>query len=343
MKGAMFLFQKIENFNRRTAANTGTLFVKELVNNPESAYTVRQLKSLGIDITDVVKGKLTQEQLLTAANKMAKITQFKANALMMPQAWRTPLGKVLTQFKGFSFMQTKFLRDEVIKELGKGNLAPLLRFMAIAPVASYVTQSARNYINQAKTNQDFRSGDLYRKAIGDLPSDLASQMQYAWGKKDKWYTTPLQNVKNFASPVIGPTGGDVLQLGSALEQKGNIKDKNETWYAKHPLAQSDPNLDLKRFAVQKIPFVGRRLANTTFAYKPTEAQNARELAKQAIQNNDIQGFNQAIQKDPYLQSEDAIRAVIDKKVAEMTPTEKKFYELSKREAKKKKLAPFYTN
>jgi hypothetical protein len=343
MKGAMYLFQKVENFNRRTAANTGVLFAKELASNPDSAYAARQLKSLGIGIEDIVKGKLTQEQLLTAANKMAKITQFKANALMMPQTWRTPLGKVLTQFKGFSFMQTKFLRDEVVKEVGKGNLAPLLRFIAIAPVASYVTQSARNWVNQSKTQADFRQGDLYRKAMGDLPSDIASQMQYANEKKNKWYTTPLTNVKNFASPVIGPTGGDIMQLMSALEQKGNIARQNEQWYSKHPLAQKDPNLDLKRFAVQKIPFVGRNLSNTTFGYKPTVAEDAKEMARQAIENNDIQGFNQALQKDPYLNSQDAIRAAIGKKVSEMSPTEKKFYDMLKEVNKQKVYNPFYQN
>jgi hypothetical protein len=344
VKGAMYLFQKVENFNRRTAANTGVLranqLAKVLSKDPQNATAIRQLESLGIKLDDIVKGKLTEQQLLTAANKMTKTTQFKMNALMMPQAWRTPMGKVLTQFKGFSFMQTKFLRDEVIKEAAKGNLAPLTRFLMIAPIASYVTQSARNYINQAKTQADFRKGDLYRKAVGDLPSDIASQMQYANEKKDKWYTTPLVNVKNFSSPFIGPTGSDVLQVASALEQKGNIQDKNETWYKNHPAAQQDPNLDLKRFAVTKIPFIGRRLANTTFGYGPTVAQNAKELARQAIQNNDQNLFNQALEKDPYLKKEDALRAAIGKKVSEMTPTEKKFYEQVKAEARKSK--PYYS-
>lgn len=337
MKGAMYLFQKVENFNRRTAANTGVLFAKELAQNPKSAYAVRQLKSLGLDISEIAKGKLTQEQLLTAANKMAKITQFKANALMMPQAWRTPLGKVLTQFKGFSFMQTKFLRDEVIKEAGKGNLAPLLRFLVIAPVASYITQSTRNWINQAKTQADFRKLDLYRKAAGDLPSDFISQMQYANSKKDKWYTTPLTNVKNFASPVIGPTGGDIMQLMSALEQKGNIARQNEQWYSKHPLAQSDPNLDLKRFAVQKIPFVGRNLSNTVFGYKPTVAKQAKDEAIKAIENNDTEAFKKALQKDPYLNDKEVIQRLISDITAELQNKTVKRKELNR------KYNPFYTN
>jgi hypothetical protein len=363
IKGAMAAFQKVENFNRRVGANTGLLRAKELtgkINNPKSMFiselftdrrtaaATRQLESLGIKVEDIVNGKLTQEQLLTAANKMAKTTQFKMNALMMPQAWRTPLGKVITQFKGFSFMQTKFIRDEIVKEAKQGNLAPLLRFLAIAPVASYVTQSTRNWVNQANSktssdNVDFRKLDLYRKAIGDLPTDIATQLQYANEKKDKWYTTGIKNLKNFSSPVAGPSGGDFLELMSALEQKSAVARDNERYFSKHPLAQKDPNLDLKRFAASKIPYYGRNLTNTVFGYKPTVAEDAKDMARQAIESNDVAGFNEALKKDPYLNSQDAIRAAIGKKVSEMSPTEKKFYDMLKEVNKQKVYNPFYQN
>jgi hypothetical protein len=349
MKGAMYAFQKVENFNRRTAANTGALRAKQLANllekDPSSAFATRQLKSLGIGVEDILNGKLTQEQLLTAANKMAKTTQFKANALMMPQAWRTPLGKVLTQFKGFSFMQTKFIRDEIIKEAGRGNLAPLLRFLAVAPLASYVTQSARNYVNAANSNPDnvdFRKGDLYRKAVGDLPTDIISQLQYANEKKDKWYTTPLANVKNFSSPFLGPTAGDTMQVLSALEQKGNIEKQNEDWYAKHPAAQNNPNLDLERFAVQKIPFIGRRLANTTFAYGDTTAETAKALAKQGIATGDFDKLKKAIEMDPYLNNQTVINNLRKEVQYEsMSEKDRQLYDQIK-ESRKKPVRPFYT-
>lgn len=341
MKGAMYLFQKVENFNRRTAANTGVNFAKELASKPESAYAIRQLKSLGIDIQDIVKGKLTQEQLLTAANKLTAQTQFKVNALTQPQAWRTPLGKVLTQFKGFSFMQTKFIRDEIVKEAAKGNIAPLARFLMIAPVASYATQTARNLVNQAnsKTSQDnvdFRQGDLYRKAMGDLPSDIATQLQYANSKKDKWYTTGIKNLKNFTSPVIGPTGGDILEVMSGLEQKSKTARDNEQWYSNHPLAQSDANLDLKRFAVSKVPFVGRNLTNTVFGYGPTVAKKAKEEAIQAINNNDTEAFRRALTQDPYLNDKEVLQRLISDITADYADKTQKRVELNR------KFNPFYT-
>lgn len=345
IQGAMYFFQKVESFNRRTAtysgANRATELANILKNDPKSAFAIRQLESLGIKADDVVKGKLTQEQLLKAANKMTRITQFKIDSLNLPTAWRTPFGKVLSQFKSFSFMQTKFIRDEIVKEAARGNLAPLARFLVLAPMASYVTQSMRNFVNNNEASEpSFRKFDLYRKAIGDLPSDFATQMQYANEKKDKWYTTPLRNVKNFSSPFIGPTGGDILELASSLEQKGKIQDQNDMWYREHPEAKKDPNLDLKRFGVSKIPYAGRFLTNTFLGYGDTTAQEAKKKALEAIQKQDWKTLSEALELDPYLKRDRVFsnllkEAGVDKK----DPADKALYE----ELQKRKSDPFYKN
>lgn len=344
IKGAMYFFQKVESFNRRTAtyagANRATELAEILKKDPQSAFAIRQLESLGIKADDIVKGKLTQEQLLKAANKMTRITQFKIDSLNLPTAWRTPLGKVLSQFKSFSFMQTKFIRDEIVKEARLGNFAPLARFIVLAPMASYLTQSARNAVNNnEKSEPSFRKFDLYRKAVGDLPSDFVTQMQYANEKKDKWYTTPIRNVKNFSSPLIGPSGGDILELASSLEQKGKLQDQNEMWYSEHPEAQKDPNLDLKRFGVSKIPYVGRTLTNTFLGYGDTTAQEAKKKAIDAIQRQDWKALSEAQEQDPYLRRDRVFsnllkEAGVDKK----DPADKALYE----ELQKRKSQPFYT-
>lgn len=343
IQGAMYFFQKIESFNRRTAtyagANRATELASILKADPKSAFAIRQLESLGIKAEDVVNGKMTQEQLLKAANKMTRITQFKIDSLNLPTAWRTPLGKVLSQFKSFSFMQTKFIRDEIVKEARLGNFAPLARFIVLAPMASYATQSMRNAVNNnEKSEPSFRKFDLYRKAVGDLPSDFVTQMQYANEKKDKWYTTPLRNVKNFSSPFIGPTGGDILEVASSLEQKGKISDQNDMWYSEHPEAQKDPNLDLKRFGVSKIPYVGRMLTNTYLGYGDTVAQEAKKKAIEAIQKQDWKALSEAQEQDPYLRRDRVFsnlmkEAGVDKK----DPADKALYE----EIMKRKTNPFY--
>jgi hypothetical protein len=338
----MYIFQKVENFNRRTAANTGVLRAKQLAEkltkDPQSNFAARQLKTLGLNIEDIVEGKLTEKQLLTAANKMVQSTQFRINSLNVPELWRTPLGKVLSQYKTFSFMQTKFIRDEILKEAKHGNLAPLARFIVLAPIASYAAMSVRNAINaneSEKSQPGIRNLDMYRKAIGDLPSDVVAQMQYALEQKDKFYTTPIRNVKNFSSPLIGPTGSDIMELISSLEKMGSTKRTNETFYKDKPLAQSDPAQDIKRFGVSKIPFVGRRLTNEFLAYEPTEAKNLREQAKQALITNDNEKLKEIIQKDPSLANKTVLKNLMKEAMLErLDPKEKQMYDEIKNKQKK---------
>jgi hypothetical protein len=313
IRGAMYLFQKVESFNRRTATYAGKYRAEELANilksDPQSAFAARQLESLGIKIDDIVKGKLTEQQLATAANKMTRITQFKIDAMNLPTAWRSPLGKVLMQFKSFSFMQTRFIRDEILKEAAMGNFAPLARFVAIAPIASYMTQSMRNAINQVnpeneKANPSFRRGDLYRKAIGDLPSDFATQMKYAYDKSQSTYqdkkgnrypsTTALEDIRNFTSPFTGPSISDAAELAASIDAISSEKQKNMSWYGNHEAAQSDPYLKLKRFATTKIPFVGRALTNTYLGFEPSDAKKAKALFKEGLMKNDRNLIDEAI-------------------------------------------------
>ena len=358
IQGSMYLFQKVENFNRRTATYAGKYRAEELANilksDPQSAFASRQLESLGIKVEDIVKGKLTQEQLAKAANKMTRITQFKIDSLNLPTAWRTPLGKVLSQFKSFSFMQTKFIRDEIVKEARLGNFAPLARFIAIAPMASFLTQSARNAVNQVdpkneKANPSFRKGDLYRKAIGDLPSDFVTQMKYAYDKSQATYqdakgnqypsTTALQDIKNFTSPFTGPSISDAAELMSSIDRVSSIKERNNAWYGNHEAAQSDPYLDLKRFATTKIPFVGRGLTNRFLPYEKTDAKKAKELFKEGLRTNNRDLIDQAIQDDPYLYNEKVVRSIIGGKVKDMSQKEKELYEEIRN--MKKSGQPFY--
>ena len=350
-KGSMYLFGKIEDFNRRVASNAGALhaqdLAKQITQDPQSKYAVRQLRSLGLDVNDIINGKLTEEQLLTAANKMVRSTQFKIDAMSLPTMWRSPLGKVLTQFKSFLFMQTKFVRNEIINESRQGNFKPLVMFLAMAPIASYVTQSARNYVNNAKSG-DFRAGDLFAKAVGTMPTDFASQMQYAWEKQHQTYqdsqgtqhpsTNALEDTANYLSPFIGPTGGDAVKLAGAIANVSSTKEKNDMWYKNHPAAQRDPYLDIKRWATQKIPYVGRNLTNTFLPYEKSMAKQAKEVLQQGIAEGDAQKIQDAIDMDPYLQRKGAFQNAVGKKVKEMAPTEKEFYDKFKAEEKARKYA-----
>lgn len=300
VKGVMYVFKKVEDFNRRTAANVGFLgtrdLLKTLKNDPQSGYAIRQLESLGVDIEKALKGQLTDDDLLGAANKAIQKTQFKVDVLDLPPSWKTPTGRLLTQFKSFTFMQTKFVRDEIIKEARKGNLVPLVTFVSLAVPASYVVSAVRNKLTgrneDDETKVDIREWDKWMKAFGTIPTDLLIQAKFLKDTYDSDYITPLEKGSRVAGTFLGPTAGEAGKLISGAEQVPRTQEKNK--YLRKSGKEQDPYLSLKRQAVEKVPFVGQYTKNKYFGYP--KSTNSPEK-KQA--NQDVYGFADEMNKLPF--------------------------------------------
>ena len=289
----MWPFKQVEGFNRRTAANAGVYQAKELAAKKEmSDYAIRELQSLGIDPSTIKNGRLSKEQMLSAAYEMTRKTQFKVDPLDVPTAWKTPAGKLVTQFQSFSFMQTKFIRDEILKEAAKGNLAPLVRFIPLAIAGSYAANYVRNLATgrdpeEANKNMDIRAWDKWGRAFGDFATAKIIQAKFLADTYSNDYNTPLTKVTRTLSSVLGPTIGKAGSVLTALEsmQSGiESNNKKQLSIAKGTAEAVDPMLSLKRFAAGEVPVVGEYMKNTAFAfpaskYSPQEkAQFARDQA-----------------------------------------------------------------
>lgn len=358
VKGVMYAFGKVERFNRRVAANAGKFRAEELASrlakNPESATAIRQLQSLGLDPSKLVNGKLTADDVVIAANRMSELTQFKPNVLNVPRYWKTPLGRVAMQFKSFAFMQTRFFVDEVVKEAANGNIMPLMRFLILAPTASYYTYQARNKITgrdpgDTSLNADVRTTDRWLKAFGTYPTSLYGDASYLRKELSKdmnnpkeFYATPLyKGAKVFGQ--FGPTAGSVGNLVSSLESDARTANTNNLWYGDHPEAKKDENLGLKRFVAGDIPFIGEYLKNTKFRFgQETTAQQAEKLAKQGLQEGDYEKVKQAIEIDPYLNNQTIIKRLMKEADMETWSQEDRdlYEEIQNR--KKKPTRPFFT-
>ena len=279
VRASMYIFDKAENFNRRVAAITGKetaeVLAKKLELNPQNAFAIRQLKTLGIDSKKLLTGKLTEDDLYRAANKMAEITQFKIDPLDIPPSWKTPLGRVLTQFKSFTFMQTKFARDEILKEAALGNMAPFVRFIVLTPLASYMAFKIYNLVKGRKEKDesqggiDIRDFDKYTKAAGTFFTEIPTQAQFLYKTMKSDYLTPLQKAGRVVGTFLGPTAGEISGAVAGMEDIPKKKERNEKLrrsIAEGNLEKSDETLLLKRQAIEKIPYVGPYLKNKYFSF-----------------------------------------------------------------------------
>lgn len=271
-KAIMIPFRIVENFNRRTAANTGVIRAKELVERAQkgSRYAIREMKKLGLDPT---KKDLSEQDLLTAAYEMARQTQFKVEGLDIPPAWKTPLGRLITQFKSFSFVQTKFIRDEVAKELAHGNVMPLIRFVPLAIGASMGAQYVRNILTgrdpkDDTKNVDIRQWDKWLKGFGTIPTDLIIQGKFLKDTYDSEYLTAMKKLSRVLGSTLGVTAGTIGSYLAAIESISSTEEKNKQLGVEKE--KQDPYLDLKRQAMGDVPVVGEYLKNTLYPYKKSD-------------------------------------------------------------------------
>lgn len=282
-KTILYPFTKVENFNRRVAALSGResaeALVKKLAIDKDNAFAIRQLQSLGLDAKKILNGKLTDDDLYLAANKMSQLTQFKVDPLDVPPAWKTPTGRLITQFKSFNFMQTKFVRDEILKEVAKGNLAPLVRFIVIAPLASALAYKVRNVLtgrsetDEQKGALDLRDWDKWMKVIGTMPTDILSQGQFLAKTFKSDFLTPLQKGTRAVSTILGPTAsevGNIVAGAEDIQRKRERNDEMRSAIAKGKAKEQDPLLLLKRQAVEKVPFVGQKIKNTVYPFPKSD-------------------------------------------------------------------------
>jgi hypothetical protein len=296
VKAVLWPFQQVENFNRRTAANTGVIRAQQLAEKEMTDYTMRALKDLGIDPTSIKNGKLSKDQLLSAAYELTRRTQFKVNPVDVPPAWKTPVGRLATQFQSFSFMQTKFIRDEILGEAKKGNFAPIARFIPLAIAGSYAANYARNFVTgrdpkEANKNMDIRAWDKWGKAFGDFATGKIIQGKFLYDTYTNDYNTPLTKVTRTLSSIGGPTVGKVGNILTGLEAipAGIEKNtKSQISIAKGEKKATDPYLQLKRYAAGEIPFVGEYTKNKAFAFPKSQysAEQKNQFAKDEFNSAD---------------------------------------------------------
>ena len=234
-------FTGIEKWNRFMAANSSVVTVKRMAEKytrTGSKKLYERLKKYGLDESDIQRlqagGGLGRQATDRVALIGAEVTQHATNWHQLPKVWQVPEMRIFLQYKNFAYNQTRFMFNEVVQPAfafigsgGKqGSIAPLLR---IAPL----------FVGAGQGVAHIR--DLLKIPVrGIATGDWKSREEWFWDSDD-WFADALRDTLmvgslgivgdsieaaergKFPSMLLGPTIGDVTDLGSKLAQMGSRK------------------------------------------------------------------------------------------------------------------------
>ena len=216
-----------------------------------------------LGVTGPIGSKLTGAQRIQAGRKIVERTQFKVDPQDLPGWADHPAGKIVAQFRTFSYNQSKFFSNEILKPAAKGNIAPLTRFMAAFPIG-YGLMEARQLLDNRPEGQDKTGMEQFRdylEAFGKtggagLALDIPRGLIPLTGK----YTPPERIVSMATGTLGGPS------VGMASEAIGSVANAIQ--------GKTD---QLQRFGMRQVPVIGNRIQNTLKPYIKKEDKSGGTL------------------------------------------------------------------
>lgn len=281
--------QATEKFNRDHAALTGRQWAKDLhetisAGGKGAKLATRQLKEL---VPDWKEGTpLTDAHLRTAGHNLIKRTQFLVDPLDIPKFASTDVGKLVFQFRSFGYRNTKFVTKEVLLEAGKGNFAPLARYIGLGVPVMGLAAGAKQALNlqtpfQAKDDNgdahQMSIGEVLGKGAGDLVNSVSGISDVLNAKDAVSYNRGEdadRKILAAGGSVLGPTASDVVEgLNDARSAaNGNMR----------PTAKS---------IVRRTPVLGATLSNMIFKSSADGQRwaNAMANAKESLSGKENAG------------------------------------------------------
>lgn len=260
-------FGAVEKFNRRVAAVAGRDYALRLAQKGDEAT----LRKLGV--TGKIEGKtLTEAQQIQASRKVVEKTQFKVDAQDLPGWVDSPGGKLVAQFRTFSYNQGKFFSNEVLKPMAKGNIMPLTRVMAALPLGYGLYEIKRMIAGRPEEENPKKIAQAAFQNVGGagLPFDIYNSLNPVGSK----YIPSDRRVSMSVGTLGGPAAGVASQGMGALSdviQRKNVPKDPSTLEGKFALANTGNTYTdataAARFGMQQIPIVGTAIMNRTLPYK----------------------------------------------------------------------------
>jgi hypothetical protein len=286
-------FGNVESFNRAVSATAGRDYALRLAQKGDEA-TLRKLR-----VTGPIKNKsLTEEQQIQAARSIVETTQFKVDAQDLPGWADSPGGKLVAQFRTFSYNQGKFFSNEILKPAAKGNLLPLGRMLAALPVGYALYETRRTIDGRPQEEDPAKVGIQSFSKVGGagLALDLYNSLNPVGSK----YLPSDRRVSMSVGSLGGPAAGLAANLvGSVSEaiQKKSVPEGNPDLEGRVAVKSPDGKdyndlTPISRFGLQQIPIVGTATANRVLPYKKQAEADAGKPTGDGTTADAIKAVNQ---------------------------------------------------
>lgn len=220
-------FSASEKFNRIVSANTGMRWLERTFNKLEKDPTNKilrdRIKELGLEPEQLLEKGIFERDLLTAGQKFTNITQFRGRAIDLPLFVKSPEGKILFQFKTFSFSQGKLLKDTFKQDIENRNYSRLLRNVVVLstvfPLTGEVLQDIRSLLTGSKRPTKFldRYIDSFMSAGGlGIAADL-------------WRAAEFRGLaESLAGPTVSSATKGVESIVASIK-KGEVTNSTIKW------------------------------------------------------------------------------------------------------------------
>jgi hypothetical protein len=260
-------FGKVENFNRSVAATAGRNYALRLAQTGKEDV----LRKLGV--TGEIKNKtLTEAQQIQAARKVVEKTQFKVDAQDLPGWTDSPGGKLVAQFRTFSYNQSKFFSNEILKPAAKGNMLPLGRLMAALPLGYALYETKRVINGRPEEENKTKKGLQAFQNVGG--AGLAFDIYQSLNPTNSQYLPADRRVSMGVSTIGGPTAGLAAQGVGAVNdliQRKNTPTDTSRLDGKLVVGNNGKTYtdatQAGRFALNQIPVFGSPIRNRVLPYK----------------------------------------------------------------------------
>lgn len=202
-----------------------------------------RLQELGV--TGDIGKKLTSNQEIQVARGIVKETMFDRSRANTPIKAETSVGKSVGQYRlAYGYKQTGLIYKRVVGEAKKGNLSPLLHYLAISAPVTAGTIALKNKISGSREGAGGIAADTAGLQTG-IPGETAEQAA-RYGKKDVLKTT---------ASTVAPIAGEGVDVGERAQKAvgGDFKPAG-------------------RYAAGLVPVVGNRVSAKEFPYGSGTAQ-----------------------------------------------------------------------